>query len=198
MNLDEMKTLWEDMSKELAQQKILTDKLVIEMTQEKYNNRIRKISVPEIIGGALCFVMAIFIFINIGKLDTWYLLLSGILCIAYFILLPLAVFGAIKGLRNVNIAGHNYKDVLLKFAKKRARFLFFQKIGIGFNFVLLIITLPVAGKIMDGKDLFLESGVWMWYLPIGFTFLFFFSRWAWRYLVNSTSLAGNVLREIEG
>ena len=36
MELEEMKVLWQEMSQQVEKQKSLTDKLIIEMTQQKY------------------------------------------------------------------------------------------------------------------------------------------------------------------
>ena len=38
-----MKSLWNDMSQKVDQQKVLTDKLIIDMTQERYENKLRQI-----------------------------------------------------------------------------------------------------------------------------------------------------------
>ncbi len=39
MELEEMKTLWEEMSLKVEKQQIVTDQLIMEMTQQKYKNK---------------------------------------------------------------------------------------------------------------------------------------------------------------
>ena len=78
MELEELRNEWQEMSKEIEKQKILTDKLIIDMTEKKYKNKLKSISIPETIGTVICFAAAIYIFINFSLLDTWYMQLSGL------------------------------------------------------------------------------------------------------------------------
>ena len=197
MELEEMKTLWEEMSKEMEKQKILTNKLIIKMTQERYNSRLRKISVPESVGAVFCFAIVLFIIFNFGKLDTWYLMVGGIFMITYLLVLPVFVLKSIYKMQNINVSKKNFKQTLIDFTKGKKRFLRIQKIGIYLNFILIIFSLPVAGKLMDGKDIFMDSNVWFWYIPVMVLFLILFSRWGYRYYSKTTTSAENLLKELE-
>ena len=57
MELKEMQTIWSQMSDQLENKKILTNKLIMEMTRERYKNKIGIISKYEGIGAAVCFVI---------------------------------------------------------------------------------------------------------------------------------------------
>ncbi|MEP3380166.1 MAG: hypothetical protein ABJO28_06260, partial [Maribacter dokdonensis] len=81
MELEEMKSLWEDMSQKVDQQKVLTDQLIMDMTKERYENRMRRISVPETISALICFAAVIYLISNFNLLDVWYLQLTGVLTI---------------------------------------------------------------------------------------------------------------------
>ena len=70
MELEELRNEWQEMSKEIEKQKILTDKLIIDMTQKKYKNKLNSISIPETIGTVICFAAAIYIFINFSHLGS--------------------------------------------------------------------------------------------------------------------------------
>ena len=61
MEFEEMKSLWEEMSGKIEQQKKLTDSLIIKMTKSDYKNKIMKIFIPELIGALICFANALYI-----------------------------------------------------------------------------------------------------------------------------------------
>ena len=197
MELDEMKLLWEEMSQDLDNQKKLTDKIIIEMTNERYLNKMRSISGPETIGGIVCFGMALFLLFNFGKLDTWYLILSGVFTLGFLTLLPFFSLRSIYIMRHINMADGNMKETLLDFSKARNQFLLIQRLGVILSFVLVITSLPVASKILNGTDIFTKPAVLSWYIPAGFIFLFFFGRWGYNCYVNITNSAENLLKELE-
>ena len=91
MDLEEIQTIWSEMSDQLEQQKKLTNELIMKMTQERYRTKFDKITFYESIGAVICFLAAIYFLVNINKLDTWYLLACGIFTIAFLILLPITL-----------------------------------------------------------------------------------------------------------
>lgn len=198
MELEEMKTLWDEMSTEVEKQKTLTDKLIVQMTQERYYNKLRSISIPETIGSIICFAIALYILVNFHKLDTWYFLVCGVFTLAYFLVIPILVLKSIKKMRNVHIEGKNNKQLLTDFAKGRNQFFFIQKLSLVLSGGLTITTLVLAGKIMNDRDIFMENkAVWFWYIPVMVIFLFFFSRWGLKHYRNKTRQAENLLKELE-
>ena len=199
MEFQEMKSLWEDMSQKVDQQKILTDKLIIDMTQERYTNRFNKILMYESIGAVICFASAIFLIINLEKLDTWYLLACGIITLIFLLILPILVLRSIGKIKRLNIAKDNYKETLVGFYRSKKELLFTQRLGIYLSFVLALVILPVTSKILSNKDLFaLEHNAKLWiYIPVLFIFLFFFSRWGYKSYKSITNSAENVLKELD-
>ncbi|WP_298363336.1 hypothetical protein [uncultured Lutibacter sp.] len=197
MDLEEIKNQWDKMSKDIKKQKILTDKLIIDMTQEKYNNKLKLISIPETIGTVICFAGAIYIFINFGKLDTWYMQLSGLFTALFCIILPILSLRSIFGMQKLDMSNNNYKQSIEKFAKSKKQFVLIQKVSFYLSFILVLVCLPVAGKLMNNKDLFLESKVWLWYIPFGFVFLYVISRWVFKKYKRATTSAENLLKELE-
>jgi hypothetical protein len=197
MDLEEMKNTWGEMSNEIDKQKKLTDKLIMMMTQEKYNNTLRRISIPETIGTVICFAMVLLVIFNFEKLDTWYLQLSGLLSVATLIVLPILSLRSIKKMNSINISKNNIKQTMIDFNKGKKQFRSVQKIGFYMSFIILIVSLPVAGKLMNNKDLFLESTIWFWYVPFGVIGLYFFAKWVFKYYMSSTSEAENILKELD-
>lgn len=192
-----MKRTWGEMSNEIDKQKKLTDKLIIIMTQQKYNNVLRGISIPETIGAVICFATVLFVAFNFNKLDTWYLQLSGLLSLIILIVLPVLSLRSIQKMNAINISKNNLKQTIIDFNKAKQQFNTVQKTGFYMSFIILIISLPVASKLLSNKDLFLEEKVWLWYIPFGFLFLYLFAKMVYKYYKKSTTNAENLLKELD-
>ena len=198
MELEQMQTLWDEMSAKVDKQKVLTDKVIMDMTKERYRTKISKISKYESIGAIICFIAAIGILINLSQLDNWYLLTSGLFTAGYLIFIPVLLLRSIFRLKSVNILKNNLKQTITDFTKRRKHFLFMQRLGIYLNFLLMFASLPVVVKLLDGKDLFAsETDVWYWYIPIMAVFLILFSRWGYGHYNRMSESAGNLLKELE-
>lgn len=197
MELEEMRNEWQEMSKDLEKQQLLTDKLILDMTQEKYNNKLKSISIPETIGAVICILTAVYIVVSFNKLDAWYIQLSGLLTALFCIVLPIFSLKSILGMQKINMSTSNYKQTLESFAKSKKRFVLIQKISFYMSFILVIVSLPVAAKLLNGKDLFLESKVWLWYVPFGFLFVYLFSKWVFKQYKKTTNSAEKLLKELE-
>lgn len=197
MELKELETLWSEMSQELETQKKLTNELIMNMTQEKYSNKFQKISTYETIGGVICIIAAIFILAKFSMLDTWYLQLCGLFTMIFLFLLPVLTLNSLRRIQKINIADKNLKETLVSFSKAKNQLLFLQRLGIYLSFILMFTVLPVASKIMKGKDLFLDSNIFYVYLPVMAIFLFFFARWGYGCYKNITNSAEDLLKELE-
>ena len=126
MDLEEMKTMWEDMSKEMTQQKILTDNLVLSLTQEKYKNKFSKVELYESIGAVICFASAIWLIINFAKLDVWYLKVFATIAISLLIILPFITLKKIKGMKVLELQSLSYKETLINFQRRKRELIRFQ------------------------------------------------------------------------
>ena len=197
MELEEMKSLWSNLSKEVEQQKILTDNLIIEMTKERINSKLNKIALPEMIGALVCLAGALFILVNFSKLDTWYFITCGVFTISYLILLPIISLNSLFKMKNVSLDDTNYKQTLIKFSRNKKRYMMIQKSSIYFSLLLVFTAMPLAGKIINNKDIFIESNIWYIYLPIMLVFLFFFSRWGIKCVNNVTQSSEDLLKDLE-
>lgn len=199
MELEEMKLLWVNMSKSLDQQKILTDKLIIDMTKERYNNRFSKLQIYESIGAVVCFIFAVFIAVNLTKLNTWYLMMFGIATILLLLLLPVITLRKIHNLKSLNIQESNYKELLIKFQRSKNELLITQKINIFLSYIFVVVLLPVSSKILADKDIFEMQNInkLLICIPIMVIFLFFLSRWGYRCYKSITDSAENILKDID-
>ncbi len=198
MELEEMQAIWSQMSDQIENQKKLTNKLIMEMTQERFKNKIGIISKYEGMGAVICFAAAILILFQLSKLDTWYLLISGIFTIAYLILLPIYILRSINTMKRINIISNTYKETLIEYAKNRKQFLFSQRLGIYLNFILMIVSLPVIIKLFKDEDIFVTNvEVLYWYIPIMTLFLTFFSKWGYGKYKRLTASATKILEELQ-
>lgn len=197
MELEEMKTQWEALSQQLAQQKKITDTLIINITSTRYTSRLNRVMIPEILGSLVCITGLLFIVIEYDQLNTWYLQVCGIAAVFILLILPLLSFRAIFKLRSINISQNNYRQSLLESAKGRKQFVLAQKLGFFLSTVLLLVLLPVMAQLISGKDLFVVSRLWLWY-AVAFPFFYPFSQWVFKHYIKMVNDAENMLKELEG
>jgi len=197
MELEELQSVWSEMSLQLEKQKKLTHKIIMEMTQRKYSDKFQKFMQYEGMGTVICFGMALVLLFNFGKLDTWYFMLLGILALAFLLGLPVMVLRSLYRIQSVNIIEGSYKDTLLTYARARKKLLHVQRLSIYLGFVFVFISLPLAGKLIRNEDFFSGSLMWLWYVPVLSAFIYFFSRWTYKSYLQATEKAEALIRELE-
>ncbi|QBA64169.1 hypothetical protein [Muriicola soli] len=198
MELQELEKLWTEMSQELESQKKLNKTIIMDMTQTKYVNKFRKISTYETIGAVICIAAALYIITQFNLLDTWYLQLCGAFTVTFLIILPILTLQSLQKIQNIDLAGSEVKETIIRFERAKKRVLYLQRAGIYLSFILMITILPVAAKISGkGKDLFQDPGVLYVYIPVMVVFLVLFARWGYGCYKSITTSAENILKEIE-
>jgi len=198
MELEEMQTVWANMSVELENQKKLTNQLIMKMTQERFKNKLGIISKYEGGGAIICVIAAMMLLSNFKELNTWYLFASGIFTVSYLILFPIIVLRSIQAMQRINLTHKTYKETLISYAKKKQQFLLIQRVGIYLNFILLGVSLPVIVKVFKGKDIFVTNSIiFYWYIPIMTIFLILFSIWVFGKYKNLTESASRMLEELD-
>ncbi|WP_196886029.1 hypothetical protein [Aureivirga sp. CE67] len=197
MDLDKMKDNWEKLSNEIEKQKSITDKLVLDMTKEKYNKKMNGILIPELIGGIICFSVAAYGILNFDKLDTWYLQLCGVLFLVSLIIFPIIVLRSIFNLKKISSGNLTSRETLENFIEKKKNVIFVQKITAVSNAFLLFTTLPVCAKILNDKNIFLKPTKLLLFVGIMGVFLFFFTRFAINALKKKTKNMQELLESLE-
>ena len=197
MELEEMKSLWNDMSQKVDQQKVLTDKLIIDMTQERYENKLRHISIPESIATLICFVVVLYLVSNFGLLDVWYLQLLGAITIISCLILPILSLKSIQKMKAINISKNTYRESLTKYAKGETKFMLLQKISFYVSFLVLISSVIVFSKIIKDIDIFTITEKLNWLVPSGIGVLYIFTQWVLKKYKKATISANNILKELE-
>lgn len=193
MDLEIMKDQWNKMSEELAQQKLVNKNLVMEMTKNRFRNKISTIEKYEGLGLVICIPAAIFLLFNLYKMDTAYLMVCAIYCIAVLLVLPLLTFKLIGQMKESAISTNSYKQSLLDFAKSRKRFLLIQKSSWLWGILLMIAILPVSNKIGGSSE---PIDINPLFYVFGFVYVVVFTRWGYRKYDSMTAQAEELLREL--
>lgn len=198
MELEQMQTLWNELSAKVEQQHTLTDQLILNMTQQRYKNKFQKIKTYETIATFIAAAMAIAVLVNLGKLDTWYLLACGIFTAAHLLLLPQLVLVSLNRISNISISNKNYKETILAFAKAKNWLLLVQRLAVFFNFILMLASVPVAVKLINNKDIFEQhSTMWLWMIPVMLLMLIALSAWGYKWYRRNANAAEQLIKELE-
>ncbi|WP_036154390.1 hypothetical protein [Maribacter forsetii] len=199
MELEELQSAWTQLSDELNHQKKLTNKIILDMTKQKYQNKFTTITKYETLGAFVCFAIAFFVILNFGKLDTWYLQVCGILTLLFLIVLPVMVLTTLKTIKNIDILNGSYKDNLKFYLKTKNRLLKLQQVGIAIGFVGLFFIVPVTSKIISNKNVFLTSLKTEQYVIFAITMIamVFFCKWAYNGYLKVTRSAQELLQDLE-
>ncbi|QLG46918.1 AbgT family transporter [Costertonia aggregata] len=199
MDLEQLQLAWSQMSEQLENQKKLTDKIILQMTQDKYKNKFRTVSFFEYTGAVICFFAAIYILINFGKLQGRLEIGCGIFTLVFLIVLPLLVLNSLRRVKYLDITTSTYKKTLLDFTAKKKRLLRFQQIGIYASFLLLFAILPVVSRISSNRDFFSIPREAPFYVGLGLTMivLFFYARWGYACYKKITQSAEDILKELD-
>lgn len=197
MELEELQAAWSEMSDQLNKQKKLTHKIIMEMAQDKYKRKFRKLTNYEGMGTLICFGMALLLIFNFGKLDTWYFVLLGSVALGFLLGLPLLVLEALNRIQSIKLSDVSYKDTLMAYDIARKWLLFVQRLSIYLSLIFVFVSLPLAGKLMKNRDFFQEGSSWLWFVLPMIAFLFLFSRWTYKGYEKATEQAEGLLRELE-
>ncbi|MFT4830488.1 MAG: hypothetical protein ACI815_000122 [Psychroserpens sp.] len=197
MDLEEIQGVWSEMSDQLEHQKKLTDKIILDMTQDRYTRKFRTISIVETFGAVICFISALYMLFNFDKLDTWYLQACGMSSIAFLIGLPIVTLISLRNIQKINIAEKNIKETLVTYSKAKNKVLAIQRLGIFLCFIFMMTCLPVFSKLMKGQDIFQQGSFPIWYVVIMSVFIGFFARWGYGCYKKITNSAEGILKELE-
>ena len=166
------------------------------MTQEKYHSKIKKITLPEIIGSIICVIAAGFIALNFNKLDTIVLQVVGLASI--IILLIISVLSVLS-LQRVNLKkdlNKPYAETLKIFATQKMAFYKLQKINIILCYLLMVTIIVLLPKLFGNKDITEYKYFWLSTFTTGYIFLFFLSKFVSNFYRKTLQQSEELLREL--
>ena len=195
MELDDLKTTWQNKSN-TAIQNNLTTLIIDKMTQEKYHSKIKKITLPEIIGSSICVIAAGFIALNFHKLDT--IVLQGTGVASIIILLIISLLGALslKTLSLKKDINKPYAETLKIFATQKLTFYKLQKINIILCYFLMVTIIILLPKLFGNKDITEYKYFWLSTFSTGYIFLFFLSKFVSKFYKKTLQQTEELLKEL--
>lgn len=197
MELDDLKNDWELATYQANKQNILTSKTITEITQKKYQSKIKKIKYSEFIGGIICLLGSSFIGINFNKLDTIFLQIVGVITILLLIIIPTLSFLSLKQLNSVDNFDKPHIETIKQFANQKLQFIKYQKINALLHYLLLVTIIILLPKFFYGKDITFNKLFWVFAFSIGYIFLIFFSKWVKKFYDTMLKKAEELLKEVE-
>lgn len=197
MELDEMKSLWADLSLQVEKQDKIQKEILLQITKQKFRSNMNGIRIPEILGSLVCAGYAMYFLSRFGDFELWYNQIFALIAIFFMIALPTASLTAIKGMRNIKLDSEAPAKLLEKFSKSKIRFWKTQRYGMIFGAILMISILPPLVELNGSEEIIYKPWFWGIYVPGGLIYMLVFSRWVlkkYRAVINSSE---NMLKELE-
>jgi hypothetical protein len=197
MELDDLKNTWDDLQNKADKQQEITLKMIDKMTQTKYNNRMKSIAYPEIIGTIVCFIGAVYMVVNFNKLNTIFLQSLGVTVLLLLLILPTISLTLLWQFNKTGDVGQPYAETLKKFAAQKIRFYKFQKISALLSYILMVAFIILMPRFFGGRSLNDNKYFWTLAIPLGYIFLYFFSKWALKSYKKTLDQSEELLRELQ-
>ncbi|RPD51529.1 hypothetical protein [Paracnuella aquatica] len=195
MELDDLKTTWNNIGGTAGQQKMDVAQLVKDR-EVKYGATLRRIILPEILGSIVCVAAAVFIGVQWSGLETTLMQTTGILAITLLVLIPAISFWSTAGLRNRPNLSQPHADTLRHFALQKLQFFKLQKLSVLLSYLLLVAVIVLMSGMYGRNDIAENKYFWMLSITVGYVFLVFYARWVEKYYQKSIDGAEVLLREI--
>ncbi len=176
MELDEMKTLWEDLSGKVENQEKIKKEELMKMTKKSYQSRLNSIYLPEILGSVICFAYAAYFIFQIGKLELPINQVLAIFNTAVMIILPIVSLWTLARLNQLKITDGSPSILVEKFKRDKVFFWKFQRFNLVLSGLFAISILPPLAELLGKKDLIMEPTFWLAYVPLGLIAIYVFGR----------------------
>lgn len=196
MELEEMKSRWQDLSVKVERQERIQKDILLEMTKTRFKRKLDGIRLPELLGTLISLAYAAYLVFNFGKIDLWFNQIFAVANVLFFVILPLASLMAIRRMNSLQINHLAMTEMLGEFQRAKRNFWRVQQAAVWLSGVIVLTLVPVLGDIQDKMDRFLEAEFWMIYIPMALAFLFFFSRYVlgkYRRIMNQSE---DILQEV--
>lgn len=196
MELDDLKSTWNEMSNQLKEKKNSDLKIFDKMSKRKFYSNLKKIIIPEILGSAVCIGCAAFIGFNFDKLDKISFQIVGIVSILLLVILPVISIMSIQQLYQVGDMNKPYADTLKRFAIQKIKFCKLQKLNLTLSYLLLVTVILLSTKLFGRKEITDNNYFWILSISLGYIFLLFFSKWVTKKYSKTIRLTEDLLNEL--
>jgi hypothetical protein len=197
MELDELKTLWDEASNPSEKQPFITDKTIKKMTESGYKSKLQKVVFHETLGTVFAFGAVAYMIVNFNKLATPFFQGIGVITIIMLIVLPIISLVLLRQLNSAGDVNQPFAETLKQFATQKLRFIRFQQASVVAASMLMVFVILLMPKFTGGPGLNENKYFWAITIPIGYILLSFFSRWVLKYYGKALQQAEDLLRELE-
>jgi hypothetical protein len=197
MELEEMKSLWADLSLQVEKQDKIQKELLLQITKQKFRNKMNNIRIPELPGSLVCVGYAMYLLSQFPNFELWYNQVFVLITILILIALPTASLSAIKGMRNLRIDADTPAMILDKFTKSKVRFWKVQRYGMIFGAILLITIIPPLTELNGSIEKIQNPLFWMIYIPGGLLFMYLLTRFVYKKYKGTIAASEKMLRDID-
>lgn len=195
MEWEEMKNQWEEMSKKMEKQEILTHQFIEKITQEKYNSKINRIGFSEYVGTIICYFGAAYLIMNFTKIEDILMQVFATVAILLLFILPIISLKSLRAVRAINISQKSYLESIDDFGKRKIEFQKLQKLNVSLGFFLMLVSIPVL-SVIQGKDIGQVPYFWTLIFPIAMAFFSVFAFWVLKSYNKMLSEAEKMLSDI--
>ena len=193
MELDDLKSTWQNESND-ATQNYLTTSIIDKMTKEKYHSKIKKITLPEIIGSIVCIIAAGIMVLNFKKLDTVVLQAVGVASIIILLVISGLSVLSLQRLNMKKNLNKPYAETLKIFATQKLAFYKLQKINIFLCYLLMVTIIILLPKLFGNKDITEYKYFWFSTFSTGYIFLFFLSKFVSKFYKKTLQQSEELLK----
>lgn len=157
MDLDEMKSTWQELSAELDKQKTLTNDIILKMAHEKSKSSLGKMVKFESIGGlGMCVVLLVGLFIcSLNRsFDNVPLMICALLSAVLFIFSGYISWDFISKMKKVNLLENSIEESQKNYLAVKKASARYKKVGVYTSLPTILFFSPVVLKVFIGKDIF--------------------------------------------
>ncbi len=195
----ELQEMWDKFNSSLKQQKLITERVIMDITKIKFSDKIKSIIKYESIGAIVLLIASIKLIWNIQIFDTLPLQITVVISLIIMIMLPVLSLSSIYRMKSMNMSTRNIKENIVEYTKRQSRFLLVQRWGVLISPILMLALIPLFLKLRKGEDFFAgNSNNLLWYIPIALIALVLFGKWGYGCYTRITEDAKKILQELEG
>ncbi len=179
MELEEMKNTWQEMSKRMQHQEILTTRLIENLSQDKYDSKMSKIGYSEYIGTIICYIGAAYVLMNFTKIAAMLMQVFAVIAIGLLFILPIISLQSYRAIKGIKPSAKSYLETINDFGKRKIKFQKLQRLNVSLGLLLMLVAVPVLSAI-QGKTLDQNPYFWPLIFPVSIAFFLVFSFWVLR------------------
>lgn len=197
MELEEMKSIWGELSGKVESQEKIKKEELMKMTRKKYQNSLGKIYFPEILGSIISFLYAGYFITQFDRLQLPINQVFAVFNTIIMIVLPAISLITLFHMNSLDIIGESPMNVLQKFKRNKVFYRNFQKVTLVLSGLFAITVLPPLAELLGKADMVSNTKFWIVYVPIGLICVYIFGSWAFRKYDRALEKAQELLEGIE-